>query len=119
MGHALLLAKGFADGQPVAVLLPDELTDGTQLPILQLDHAFTTLGGAVFALGPAESSTEHSTVALCREHGCGWRCVRLSTLEALTALSGHVRAAHDPHGRTATALRRHAEQMFDLLAGGV
>ena len=56
LGHALLLAKEFADGQPVAVLLPDELTAGPQLPILQINQAFTTLGGAVFALGSAESA---------------------------------------------------------------
>ena len=54
LGHALLLAKGFADGQPVAVLLPDELTAGPRLPILQMNEAFTALGGAVFALGRAE-----------------------------------------------------------------
>ena len=58
LGHALLLAREFADGQPVAVLLPDELTDGTQLPILQLDQAFTTRGGAVFALGSTKSAAD-------------------------------------------------------------
>ena len=56
LGHALLLAREFADGQPVAVLLPDELTDGAQLPLLQLGQAFTAMGGAVFALGSAESA---------------------------------------------------------------
>ena len=56
LGHALLLAKQFTDSQPVAVLLPDELTAGTQLPLLQLDQAFTVLDGAVFALGRAESA---------------------------------------------------------------
>jgi UTP--glucose-1-phosphate uridylyltransferase len=56
LGHALLLAREFADGQPVAVLLPDELTAGPQLPMLQLDQAFTAQGGAVFALGSAESA---------------------------------------------------------------
>jgi UTP--glucose-1-phosphate uridylyltransferase len=56
LGHALLLAREFAEGQPVAVLLPDELTAGPQLPILKLNEAFTTLGGAVFALGRAKSA---------------------------------------------------------------
>ncbi len=51
LGHALLLAKEFADGQPVAVLLPDELTAGTQLPILQLNEAFTDLGWCCFCPG--------------------------------------------------------------------
>ena len=57
LGQALLLAREFAEGHPVAVLLPDELTAGPQLPILQINEAFTTLGGAVFALGSAESAS--------------------------------------------------------------
>ena len=56
LGHALILAKEFTAGEPVAVLLPDDLTAGPRLPLVQMKDAFTRMGGAVFALVPDDAS---------------------------------------------------------------
>ena len=50
LGHALLLARDFCEGRPFAVLLPDDLVDASQQPLLQMVEVFETMGGAVFAL---------------------------------------------------------------------
>ena len=56
LGHALILAKEFTAGQPVAILLPDDLTTGPRPPLVQMKDAFTRMGGAVFALVPDDAS---------------------------------------------------------------
>jgi len=50
IGHALILAKDFAAGQPVAVLLPDDLCVYKMPPLLQLKDIFARYGSAVFAM---------------------------------------------------------------------
>jgi UTP--glucose-1-phosphate uridylyltransferase len=50
LGRAILLAKEFTDGQPVAVLLPDDLLACSQLALLQMANAFSMLQGTMFAL---------------------------------------------------------------------
>jgi UTP--glucose-1-phosphate uridylyltransferase len=50
LGHALLTARDFCEGAPVAVLLPDELWTAPKLPLAQLSTAFRSHGGATFAL---------------------------------------------------------------------
>jgi UTP--glucose-1-phosphate uridylyltransferase len=50
LGHALLLARDFCEGEPFAVLLPDDLCDGPQPPLVQMEPYYSSLGGAVFAI---------------------------------------------------------------------
>ena len=50
LGHALILAREFCAGHPVAVLLPDNLVAGSPLPLVQIADSFLSLGGAVFTL---------------------------------------------------------------------
>ncbi|MDR7465402.1 MAG: sugar phosphate nucleotidyltransferase [Armatimonadota bacterium] len=58
LGHALLLARGFSEGQPLAVLLPDDIYDAAPPPLVQMAAEFAALGGAMFAL--AEEAGEHA-----------------------------------------------------------
>lgn len=58
LGHALWLARDFCQGRPFAVLLPDDLVDGPELPLLQMVGVFEAVGGAVFAL--TEEPAEHA-----------------------------------------------------------
>jgi len=48
--HALILAKDFAAGQPVAVLLPDDLCAYERPPILQMRDIFEGYVSAVFSM---------------------------------------------------------------------
>ena len=57
LGHALLLAREFCDGHPFAVLLPDDLVEGAELLLLQMQDPFLSLGGVVFAV--IEESAEN------------------------------------------------------------
>jgi len=50
LGHALWLARDFCQGRPFAVLLPDDLVDAPQWPLLQMAETFEAMGGAVFAV---------------------------------------------------------------------
>ena len=50
LGHALFLTRGFCEGHPFAVLLPDVLVDGPQLPLLQMTTVFNDVGGAVIGI---------------------------------------------------------------------
>lgn len=50
LGHALLLAGDFCEGQAFAVLLPDNLVDGARAPLLEMRVVFEAKGGVVFAL---------------------------------------------------------------------
>jgi len=50
LGHALWLARGFCQGYPFAVLLPDDLMAGQPLALQQMAPVFESTGGAVFAI---------------------------------------------------------------------
>lgn len=58
LGHALWLAREFCQREPFAVLLPDDLVDGPQLPLWQMTTVFETRGGVVFAI--TQELTEHA-----------------------------------------------------------
>jgi UTP--glucose-1-phosphate uridylyltransferase len=49
LAHALLSAREFCDGNPFAVLLPDDLVESPELPLLQMIGLSDSLGGAIFA----------------------------------------------------------------------
>ena len=50
LGHALLSAREFCDGNPFAVLLPDDVVESPELPLLQMLGTFHSLGGVIFAV---------------------------------------------------------------------
>jgi UTP--glucose-1-phosphate uridylyltransferase len=50
LGHALALAHGFCVGQPCAVLLPDDLIQSDELPLVQMASPFEQLGGTVMGV---------------------------------------------------------------------
>jgi UTP--glucose-1-phosphate uridylyltransferase len=66
LGHALLLAREFCDGNPFAVLLPDDLVKGPELPLLQMLEPFHSRGGVIFAATqePAESARRYGRLQL-------------------------------------------------------
>ena len=66
LGHALLLAREFCDGHPFAVLLPDDLVSGPQLPLRQMASVFQAMGGIVFAIAQelAENATRYGRLQL-------------------------------------------------------
>ena len=49
-GHAILLTREFCANLPFAVLLPDDLLDGSRPPLEAMAEAFRKTGGAVFAV---------------------------------------------------------------------
>lgn len=51
LGHAILMGEGFAAGEPVAGLTPDDIYDCSVPCIKQLTDAFEQLGGTVVVLG--------------------------------------------------------------------
>jgi len=51
LGHAILMAEGFAAGEPVAALTPDDIYDCPVPCIKQLSGAFERLGATVIVLG--------------------------------------------------------------------
>lgn len=51
LGHAILMGEGFAAGEPVAALTPDDIYDCDVPCIKQLTVAFEKLGGTVVVLG--------------------------------------------------------------------
>jgi len=51
LGHAILMGEGFAAGEPVAALTPDDIYDCPVPCIKQLTDAFERLGGTVVVLG--------------------------------------------------------------------
>ena len=66
LGHAVLQAESFAGGEPVAVLLPDDLFFGDKPAIGQLMEARVKHGGSVVALGrfPVEMLKGYGVPAL-------------------------------------------------------
>ena len=81
LGHALLLAREFCEGQPFAVLLPDELVDSPYLPLSQMVTVFKAMGGTVFALTeePAENASRYGRLHLRQVSG------RIYRVEAISA----------------------------------
>jgi len=51
LGHAILMGEGFAAGEPVAALTPDDIYDCSVPCIKQLTDAFERLDGTVVVLG--------------------------------------------------------------------
>jgi UTP--glucose-1-phosphate uridylyltransferase len=66
LGHALLSAREFCDRNPFAVLLPDDLVEGPELPLLQMLDTFHSRGGVIFAATqePAESAGRYGRLQL-------------------------------------------------------
>jgi UTP--glucose-1-phosphate uridylyltransferase len=94
LGHALLLAREFCDGNPFAVLLPDDLIESPELPLLQMLGAFHSLGGVIFALNQetAEKAGRYGRLQLCHRSEQVYRVEAIldrSTLRGSTpALAG-------------------------------
>ncbi len=88
LGHALLLACEFCEGQPFAVLLPDNLVDAPHLPLLQMTIIFEARGGAVLAV------TEESVEKSARYERLQLRCVgrRIYRADAILARTTPVKA---------------------------
>lgn len=88
LGHALLLAREFCDGHPFAVLLPDDLVSGPQLPLRQMADAFKAKGGIVFAVTreSAEHATRYGRLHLQQIGDCVYR------VEAISARTTPVKA---------------------------
>jgi len=75
LGHALCLAREFCEGHPFAVLLPDDLVDGPQLPLWQMTTAFKATGGVVHAITqePAENASRYGRLQLRQVGGRVYR----------------------------------------------
>jgi UTP--glucose-1-phosphate uridylyltransferase len=59
LGHALWLARGFCQGHPFAVLLPDDLMAGQPPALRQMSSIFEVTGGAVFAITQELAENAH------------------------------------------------------------
>jgi UTP--glucose-1-phosphate uridylyltransferase len=55
LGHAILMAEGFAAGEPLAALTPDDIYDCPVPCIKQLTDAFERLGATVIVLGRVDT----------------------------------------------------------------
>jgi UTP--glucose-1-phosphate uridylyltransferase len=75
LGHALWLAREFCEGHPFAVLLPDDLVDGPQLPLWQMTTVFENVGGVVYAITqePADKAARYGRLKLRRVNGRVYR----------------------------------------------
>jgi UTP--glucose-1-phosphate uridylyltransferase len=66
LGHAILSAREFCGANPFAVLLPDDLVEGPELPLPQMLDTFHSRGGVIFAVTqePAESAGRYGRLQL-------------------------------------------------------
>ena len=80
LGHALWLAREFCEGHPFAVLLPDDLMDGPQLPLWQMTRVFEAAGGVVCAITqePAENASRYGHIQLRKMNGRVYRVEAIS-----------------------------------------
>jgi UTP--glucose-1-phosphate uridylyltransferase len=69
LGHAILMGEGFAAGEPVAALTPDDIYDGDVPCIRQLMDAFEEFGGSTVVLGRVdkEGANKYGIVKVKRQ----------------------------------------------------
>jgi UTP--glucose-1-phosphate uridylyltransferase len=69
LGHAILMGEGFAAGEPVAALTPDDIYDCGVPCIKQLTDAFEKLGGSTVVLGRVdeEGANKYGIVKVKRQ----------------------------------------------------
>jgi UTP--glucose-1-phosphate uridylyltransferase len=75
LGHAILCAREFVDGEPFAVLLGDDIIDAGRPCLSQLFDVFNSHGGPVVALErvPMDAISSYGCVKADRLPGQAWR----------------------------------------------